>query len=62
MMMQSLDLLEEEIGAITAVCVSPANIEQFLTAEELDDEDQNFVNKNIGVRDQLSGTERELKN
>ena len=49
-----MKLSEEEMAAIPAVAIAVANTESFFNPDEFKNKDQNFVNSNVGVRDQLA--------
>ena len=49
-----IDIPDEEVAAISSVCVAAANITDFFHSDEFYNEDQRYVDHCEGVGDQLA--------
>ena len=49
-----IDIPDEELNAISSVCVTAASITEFFNPDEFANEDQRYVDRSEGVRDQLT--------
>ena len=53
-----IDIPDEELNAISSVCVTAASITEFFNPDEFANEDQRYVDRSEGVRDQLTTLRR----
>ena len=49
-----IDIPDDEVIAIASVCVAAASICEFFNPDEFVNEDQRYVDRSEGVRDQLT--------